>query len=324
MAVNIKKFIFNFYLELIILATVFILSGCVPHEAEQNLSGGSKNSGIRKLAAGQTNNRANNNNRANSSVNSINLNIDPNSSFAEAARKNAETERNLKWLFGKKPQTGWYLYKPLIAKDIGVELNAAPTEFAEALSRWQKSLGLQPTGIFDDLTMFAFMSEWQDRRLFKRGVPPDRQLIVPPPNDFYDPSREAELRQVERETYDAYKRMVKAALEDPSLNLKTNGNELAPTEKYLKIVSCYRTKEYQQKLRAASPNSGSAGLAVNSPHFTGRALDIYVGGEPVSTADANRAIQINTPVYLWMVENAEKFGFRPYFYEPWHWEYVPD
>jgi LAS superfamily LD-carboxypeptidase LdcB len=61
---------------------------------------------------------------------------------------------------------------------------------------------------------------------------------------------------------------------------------------------------------------------MNSPHFTGRALDIYVGGEPVSTKDDNRAIQTQTKAYRWLVKNAAHFGFRPYFYEPWHWEYV--
>ena len=35
-----------------------------------------------------------------------------------------------------------------------------------------------------------------------------------------------------------------------------------------------------------------------------------------------RAIQVKTLVYQWLVRNAERFGFRPYFYEPWHWEYV--
>ena len=69
-------------------------------------------------------------------------------------------------------------------------------------------------------------------------------------------------------------------------------------------------------------SAGTAGLAMNSPHFTGRALDLYVGGDPVDTRDSNRAIQVNTPAYKWLVRNAERFGFRPYFYEPWHWEYV--
>jgi LAS superfamily LD-carboxypeptidase LdcB len=92
--------------------------------------------------------------------------------------------------------------------------------------------------------------------------------------------------------------------------------------KYFKIISAFRSREYQDRLRREAPNAGSAGLAVNSPHFTGRALDIYVGGDPVDTRDANRAVQVETPAYRWLVRNAERFGFRPYFYEPWHWEYV--
>jgi LAS superfamily LD-carboxypeptidase LdcB len=116
--------------------------------------------------------------------------------------------------------------------------------------------------------------------------------------------------------------MVAAAIADRSLGLAHNKRELAPDEKFLKIISSYRSREYQEKLRRESPNSGTAGLAVNSPHFTGRALDVYVGGDPVDTRDSNRAIQVETRVYRWLVKNAERFGFRPYCYEPWHWEYV--
>jgi LAS superfamily LD-carboxypeptidase LdcB len=47
-----------------------------------------------------------------------------------------------------------------------------------------------------------------------------------------------------------------------------------------------------------------------------------VGGDPVETKDPNRALQVQTRVYQWLVRNAERFGFRPYYYEPWHWEYV--
>jgi zinc D-Ala-D-Ala carboxypeptidase len=117
--------------------------------------------------------------------------------------------------------------------------------------------------------------------------------------------------------------MIAAAIADPALNLaNTAPAQLAAKEKYFKIISSFRSHEYQDELRRRSPNAGSAGLAVNSPHFTGRALDIYVGGDPVDTKDSNRAIQVNTPAYRWLVRNAERFGFRPYFYEPWHWEYV--
>jgi zinc D-Ala-D-Ala carboxypeptidase len=108
-----------------------------------------------------------------------------------------------------------------------------------------------------------------------------------------------------------------AAIADPALHLSTG-----PDERYLKIISAFRPREYQEQLRQQSPSADRAALAVNSPHFTGRALDLYVGGEPVSTKDSNRMIQTRTPVYRWLVQNANKFGFKPYFYEPWHWEYT--
>jgi uncharacterized protein YcbK (DUF882 family) len=168
----------------------------------------------------------------------------------------------------------------------------------------------------------AMVSEWQNNRLKNRTYASPDQLVEPPSSEFYDPERPAELRQVDRNAYVAYKRMLEAAIADPTLKLAHKGGELAPTEKYFKIVSSFRSREYQDKLRRESPNAGSAGLAVNSPHFTGRALDLYVGGDPVDTRDSNRAIQVNTPAYKWLVRNAERFGFRPYFYEPWHWEYV--
>jgi LAS superfamily LD-carboxypeptidase LdcB len=116
--------------------------------------------------------------------------------------------------------------------------------------------------------------------------------------------------------------MVTAAIADRSLGLNASGGHLAANEQFLKIVSAFRPREYQDQLRKQSPQSGRAGLAINSPHFTGRALDLYVGGEPVSTKDKNRALQTQTLVYRWLVQNAARFGFRPYFYEPWHWEYV--
>jgi len=169
----------------------------------------------------------------------------------------------------------------------------------------------------------TFVTAWQSNRLKDKTPATPAQLLTAPPSDFYDPTRLEELRQVEKNTYAAYKQMLAAAIADPSLKLQhTSATELAADEKFFKIVSSFRSREYQEKLRRESPNAGSAGLAVNSPHFTGRALDLYVGGDPVDTKDANRAIQVRTPAYQWLVRNAERFGFQPYFYEPWHWEYV--
>lgn len=243
-----------------------------------------------------------------------------------AASVNKSLKYDLTWNFGKKDQQGWYLYESLIRKMINVEAAAETPEFAVAVADWQAEKSISPTGILDKDTFGEMVKTWQSERLGSRGTyATEETLLTAPISDFYDSSRDPELLKVERETYDAYKKMIAAAAKDLSLNLKvTKDGTLLPDEKFLKIVSAFRSREYQQQLRLKSPNSGSAGLAVNSPHFTGQALDIYVGGEPVTTKDFNRAVQVQTPVYKWLVKNASKFGFYPYFYEPWHWEYVPE
>ncbi len=243
--------------------------------------------------------------------------------LASAATANAGLRNDLTWTFGGKQQRGWYLYDLLIGETLNLHADSATTDFAQSLAVWQKKRGLSADGVLDEDALMAMISQWQSNRLKNKAYATPDQLLTAPPTDFYDPSRAAELRQVERNAYAAYKKMVAAAIADPTLKLAhTASGELAPGEKYLKIVSSFRSREYQDNLRRQSPNSGSAGLAVNSPHFTGRALDLYVGGSPVDTKDSNRAIQVNTPVYRWLVRNADRFGFRPYFYEPWHWEYV--
>jgi zinc D-Ala-D-Ala carboxypeptidase len=243
--------------------------------------------------------------------------------FAAAAAKNAILKNELSWTFGGKQQHGWHLYDLLIRQTLDTPSDSTTPDFAAALAPWQKKMGLSPTGVLDEDTLMAMVSHWQSRRLKNRTYAEPDQLVMPESSEFYDPSRLAELRQVQRDTYAAYKRMVAAAIADPTLKLAhIEPGQLAPAEKYFKIISAFRSREYQDRLRKQSPNAGSAGLAVNSPHFTGRALDIYVGGDPVDARDSNRAIQVNTPAYQWLVRNAERFGFRPYFYEPWHWEYV--
>lgn len=243
--------------------------------------------------------------------------------FAAAASQNAALRNELSWTFGGKQQRGWFLYELLIGQTLKTPDDPATSDFASAVATWQKRRGLTSDGVLDEDSLMRLVSQWQGSRLKSRAPAMPDQLLTAPTSDFYDPSRAAELRQVERNTYAAYKRMIAAALADPTLKLaRASSGKLAPGEKYLKIISAFRSREYQEQLRRRSPNAGRAGLAINSPHFTGRALDIYVGGDPVDTKDSNRAIQVDTPAYRWLVRNAERFGFRPYFYEPWHWEYV--
>jgi uncharacterized protein YcbK (DUF882 family) len=242
---------------------------------------------------------------------------------ASAAAANLTLSNEFSWTFGGKAQRGWYLYTSLINRVLGIDDGVGSNAFALALARWQETSGLKPTGVLDEDSLGAMIGKWQAARIKNRDLALPEQLVVVSAAEFYDPERLEELRAVEKTTYAAYKRMLAAAVNDPSLHLAHNADgTLSSTEKYFKIISAFRSREYQEKLRRQFPNAGRAGLAVNSPHFTGRALDLYVGGDPVETKDSNRAFQVQTPVYKWLVRNAERFGFRPYFYEPWHWEYV--
>jgi D-alanyl-D-alanine carboxypeptidase len=246
------------------------------------------------------------------------------SAFVAAASRNATLGASLDWLFGGKQQRGWSIYVPLIARTLDVDARADSADFAQAVSRWQKSARLAPTGVLDRADWMQMIAGWQSRRLKGAAYPDASRLVSIPDSELYDPNRPADMRLVERTTYAAYKRLLAAAISDPSLGLKTKSEiELADSEKFFKVVSAFRSKEHQERLRREQPEAGRAALATNSPHFTGRALDLYVGGyDPVSTKDDNRALQTQTKAYKWLVRNAERFGFRPYFYEPWHWEYV--
>jgi len=244
------------------------------------------------------------------------------SSLNEATINNSRLCTEMNWTFGGKTQHGYELYLPLICHLIGAESSFDQPDFAQALATWQRTTGLTPHGTLDQDTWSRMVATWQGRRVRNYGVANTDKLVLVSANHFYATDRPAELRYVDREAFEAYQQMVAAAASDPTLNLQiTTDGQLAPEEKFLKIISAFRSPEYQAQLRQRSPGAGRAALAVHSPHFTGRALDLYVGGEPVTTKDANRALQTRTRVYQWLVKNAEKFGFYPYFYEPWHWEY---
>ncbi|HTK38828.1 MAG TPA: M15 family metallopeptidase [Pyrinomonadaceae bacterium] len=244
--------------------------------------------------------------------------------FVKAASENARLQNSLAWDFGGRTQTGWNIYSALIEQTIGTDGEPDSPAFAQALSAWQGKSGIEPTGILDAATLKALTAKWQSQRLGHSEYPPADKLLTAPISDFYDSTRDVGLLQVEKETYAAYKRMVAAAAKDLGKNLKLTANgDPAPDEKFFRIVSAFRSREYQEQLRRQQPQSGRTGLAKFSAHATGQALDLYIGGEPVTTKDANRLIQVQTPEYKWLVKNAAKFGFYPYFYEPWHWEYVP-
>lgn len=243
--------------------------------------------------------------------------------FAKAAQENSQLSRSLSWTLSHQAQRGWYLYVPLIQKTIDTEAKPNTEKFAYSICKWQRKMGIKADGVLNKKTLYSLIEFWQSRRIKRIVRAAENELISAPIADFFDPTRSIDLLKVEKETHEAYKRMVSAAIADNQLNLKISGNMLAKDEKFLKIISSYRSPAYQAILRKREPNAGRYKIAFRSTHFTGRALDIYVGGDPVDTKDSNRVLQVQTLVYKWLVKNAGKFGFYPYFYEPWHWEYVP-
>ncbi len=229
---------------------------------------------------------------------------------------NGELSRSLEWTIGGRTQVGWRLYVPLIQQLISTRSEPDSVDFAKALAGWQKARGLNPhKGVLDEETWSHMVATWQNARTHDATTPPADELVLVAAEQWLYPERPEELRYLRRDAYAAYLRLLAAARAEL-------GNELHPDD--LKLISGFRTPEYQEQLRQqAGGNPSTASLARRIPHFSGRALDIYVGGEPVSTADSNRALQVATPCYRWLVANGARFGFRPYFFEPWHWEYDP-
>jgi len=234
---------------------------------------------------------------------------------ASTSLPSSRLAREIEWHFGGKVQRGWYLYTSLIQQMVGTDAAPETEEFATALANWKKSAGLPATAELDATTWKEMMTRLQKARTGNAAQPPAEELIQTPAELWLYPDRPASNRMIRRDAFEAYQRMVADARAEL-------GSAADPD--HFKLVSGHRSSEYQKMLRANAGNpTSTAGLAKNSPHFSGRAIDLYVGGEPVSTRDANRAIQVSTPAYKWLTKNAHKYGFRPYFYEPWHWEFDP-
>jgi len=215
------------------------------------------------------------------------------------------------------PETGWAAYAPLIAHEIGAGCAPQAPGFAAALARWQAAHGLPATGTVDQSTLAAMGSAWLLRRPFVRamrtGCPPSpdaRTLARADPTEAFGGktvlARPAAL--------DAYRRMVAAARA-----------EIGVRPPLLTLASGYRGPD-EEAARCADGSCGNPRKAHCSAHRTGLAFDLYLGAapgsDPFSTADANRAFQAASPAYRWLVANAGRFGFTPYPFEPWHWEWT--
>ena len=116
----------------------------------------------------------------------------------------------------------------------------------------------------------------------------------------------------------AYRRMAAAA--------RRESPEIAADPRNLTLFSGFRDPAADAARCAREGNCNNVQRATCSAHRTGLAMDVYVGQAPGfppdSSADANRLYMSRTATYRWLVANADRFGFVPYPFEPWHWEWT--
>lgn len=219
---------------------------------------------------------------------------------------------------------GWDTYLPLIQKELGTDCAPGSPQFARALAEFQYARGLPATGWFDAATFQVFRGVWQERRPFIMGRVRQEPCPDPPPlyqlGYLVESEEHADrlTRLLRRDVLDAYRELVAAA--------RAEVPEIAANPELLQIFSGFRDPEADAARCAQSGNCDGLRRAVCSPHRTGTAVDLYVGhivGLGVdNTSPASRQHMSRTATYRWLVKNAGRFGFTPYAFEPWHWEWI--
>jgi hypothetical protein len=247
----------------------------------------------------------------------------PTNAWDNAAQANGVSLYTLEWSPFGSAEWGWETYTPLIQREIGTPCDPTSPAFAEALAGFQSRYGLIATGQFDQPTFQVFRGLWQERRPFVmarvRGECPE-----PPPIimlGYLDPAEEHAQRMtrlLRRDVLDAYRRMAAAA--------RAEVPAIAADPELMQIFSGFRDPESDAARCAAQGNCDGVRRAVCSPHRTGTAVDIHVGhiaGMGVDSTDPlSRRHMAQGPAYRWLVANASRFGFTPYVFEPWHWEWT--
>jgi hypothetical protein len=72
---------------------------------------------------------------------------------------------------------------------------------------------------------------------------------------------------------------------------------------------------------ASCPNSHTIGLAIDFKMIPGP----YQRDKEIHTTPMKNLVDLyRTPTHKWLFLNAQKYGWYPWNYEPWHWEYNPD
>lgn len=239
-----------------------------------------------------------------------------------AASENGASLTEREWSPWGRPERGWETYLPLVAKEIGTACPAGSPGFAAALARWQGGRKLDANGVLTAPSFELMRVTWLRRRpfvaAFSKGQCPagaDEAALAPATKQEGYSGKPILLQPG---ALAAYRAMVKAAREEAP--------EVEADHRLLTIFSGYRAPAADEARCDAELSCGTLTRARCSAHRTGTALDIYVGeapgSRPESSDDANRLFQSRSAVYRWLVANGARFGFVPYPFEPWHWEWA--
>ena len=242
---------------------------------------------------------------------------------AVAAAANTASINTLAFAPFRRPEIGWATYAPKIATEIGSFCPFGSPGFAAALARWQAAHKQPATGIVDIESFAAMNAGWTLARPFVRaargGACPDAPdaavLATAGSNDGYG----GKTIQLRADALAAWHRMMVAARRDLP-QLTSQGD-------WFRIFSGFR-HPLDDDLRCwIENNCQGVTRAACSPHRTGTAIDVFVGQTagfgPDSSDDGNRRAMTRTAAYRWLVQNAGRFGFANYVFEPWHWEWAP-
>ena len=239
---------------------------------------------------------------------------------SDAAAQNARNLDTLAIAPFHRSEAGWAVYEPLVAREAATACAAATPGFAKALGHWQRTHGLAPTGVLDATTLSGVMLVWQHRRGFviasAHGCPPgadEASLSLVPARNSYA----GKTLGLIPPALAAYQAMMAAA--------RAEVPAIAHDPRLLTIFSAYRSPDADAARCAAENNCQGVVRTTCSAHRTGTAMDLFLGAAagygPDSSADSNRLYISRGPAYRWMARNAGRFGFAPYPFEPWHWEW---
>jgi hypothetical protein len=244
-----------------------------------------------------------------------------------AAQANTQSLNTSPWMFSagtdEKPEgPGWEAYVPVVMRTLGTACGPTSAAFAEALSDWQKTHGLPADGMMSRDTAAKLKEGWQAKRAHLTRpacieLPRSRTVAIPADARWDDADR-----RLQAAVLAAYERLLATA--------KRERPDLFQTRDILTAASAWRDPADDKASCTANPGpcNGTAKAVTCSAHWSGRAVDLNLGflpgSDPTDSTYANRLRQSHGAAYAWMLDNAARFGFVNYYYEPWHWEWQGD